>query len=172
MPVLVVAAAAGQVPRLRRADLGRATRSVEACTGLAVRAIAVCVGIEAPAVWALPAFLYLAAISIALALIDLDTRRLPNRIVLPSLGVGAVLLALASWATGDWGALLRAVIGSAGLFALYFVIAFIYAARDGVRRRQARRPSSASISAGWAGARSPSGLSRHSCWAGSSRWRC
>ena len=98
---------------------------VEAATGLSFALIALAVGIEAPAVWALPAYLYLAAISIALALIDLDTRRLPNRIVLPSLGVGAVLLALASWGSGDWGALLRAVIGSAGLFALYFVIAFI-----------------------------------------------
>ena len=98
---------------------------VEAVTGLSFALIAFVVGIEPPAVFALPAYLYLAAISIALALIDLDTRRLPNRIVLPSLGVGAVLLALASWANGDWGALLRAVIGSAGLFALYFVIAFI-----------------------------------------------
>ncbi len=40
-------------------------------------------------------------------------------------GSAPSLLALASWASGDWGALLRAVIGSAGLFALYFVIAFI-----------------------------------------------
>lgn len=98
---------------------------VEAATGVAFATIALVVGIEPPAVWALPAYLYLAAISIALALIDLDTRRLPNRIVLPSLAVGAALLALASWASGDWGALLRAVIGSAGLFVLYFAIALI-----------------------------------------------
>jgi VIT1/CCC1 family predicted Fe2+/Mn2+ transporter len=38
------------------------------------------------------AFLYLAAISIALASIDLETRRLPNRIVLPAYAVGFALL--------------------------------------------------------------------------------
>jgi leader peptidase (prepilin peptidase)/N-methyltransferase len=98
---------------------------VEAFTGLAFAGIALAVGIEAPAVWALPAYLYLAAISIALVLIDLDHHRLPDRIVLPSIGVGAVLLALASWASGDWEALLRAGIGGAGLYALYYVIRFI-----------------------------------------------
>src|SRR5580698_9168633 len=34
--------------------------------------------------WALPAYLYLAAIGVALAMIDLDVHRLPNKIVLPS----------------------------------------------------------------------------------------
>ncbi len=40
----------------------------------------------------LVAFLYFAAISVVLALIDLDTQRLPNAIVLPSYVVGIVLL--------------------------------------------------------------------------------
>ena len=34
--------------------------------------------------WELPAYLYFAAISVALGLIDLDFKRLPNAIVLPS----------------------------------------------------------------------------------------
>ena len=36
----------------------------------------------------LPAFLYLGAIGVALALIDIDVKRLPNAIVLPSYVVG------------------------------------------------------------------------------------
>jgi leader peptidase (prepilin peptidase)/N-methyltransferase len=72
--------------------------------------------------WAVPAFAYLAAIGVALALIDLDTHRLPNAIVLPSYPVLAALLALASWGTGDWSALLRAVIGGTALWVAYFAL--------------------------------------------------
>ncbi len=69
-----------------------------------------------------PAYLYLAAVAIALALIDLDVHRLPDAIVLSAYPVGSMLLVVASWASGDWSALLRAAIGAAALFALYFVM--------------------------------------------------
>jgi len=69
------------------------------------------------------AFLYLAAISLALALIDIDVHRLPNVIVLPGYIVGAVLLGAASVLTGDWSALLRAVIGCVALGLLYLALA-------------------------------------------------
>lgn len=72
--------------------------------------------------WTVLAYLYLAAIAVALALIDLDTRRLPNAIVLPSYPVTLVLLAAASWGTGDWHALLRAGIGGVVLYAFYFAL--------------------------------------------------
>lgn len=74
--------------------------------------------------WApeLPAYLYLAAIGLALALIDLDTHRLPDPIVLSAYPVLTVLLTVASWAGDDWAALLRAVIGGAVLWVLYFVL--------------------------------------------------
>jgi leader peptidase (prepilin peptidase)/N-methyltransferase len=75
---------------------------------------------------ALLGFLYLAAITVALALIDLDTHTLPNRIVLPAYIVGAVILLAASALSGDWGALLRAVIGMAAMFAAYLVMALAY----------------------------------------------
>ena len=83
---------------------------------------------------ALPAYLFLAAISIALALIDLDTKRLPNAIVLPSYPVAIALLALASWNPGgasDWPALWRALLGGAGLYAVYFVLMVVYPAGMG-----------------------------------------
>jgi leader peptidase (prepilin peptidase)/N-methyltransferase len=75
---------------------------------------------------ALPAYLYFVAAGIALAAIDLDHRRLPDVIVLPSYAVVAVLLVIASARSHDWWALSRAAIGAGSLFAFYFAIAFAY----------------------------------------------
>lgn len=74
----------------------------------------------------LPAYLYLAAVAVALALIDIDVRRLPDAIVLPSYPVIAALLLLASALTGDWGALLRAGVGGAGLWLFYLALVLAY----------------------------------------------
>ena len=72
------------------------------------------------------AFLYFAAISIALAAIDLDTHRLPNVLTLPSYIVAIVLFAIAAFLSGDWPGLLRSAIAGAALFAAYFAMAFAY----------------------------------------------
>jgi Type II secretory pathway, prepilin signal peptidase PulO and related peptidases len=80
---------------------------------------------------ALPAFLYFAALGVALALIDLDVRRLPDRLVLPSYPVLALLFVAAAWSGGAWSALLRAALGAAALFAFYFTVAFIHPAGMG-----------------------------------------
>jgi leader peptidase (prepilin peptidase)/N-methyltransferase len=74
----------------------------------------------------LVAFLYLAAISIALALIDLDVFRLPNAIVLPAYVAGTLLLGLSALFDGDAFDLVRAAIGAAGLFLFYFLIVIAY----------------------------------------------
>jgi leader peptidase (prepilin peptidase)/N-methyltransferase len=95
---------------------------VELGTGLLFAVIALNRGPHAD----LPAFLYLAAISVALALIDLDTKRLPNVIVLPSYVVAAVLLTVAAAVDDDWSALLRAGLGTVVLFGFYFLLALIY----------------------------------------------
>ena len=84
--------------------------------------------------WAIPAFAYLAAIAVALSLIDIDVHRLPDAIVLPSYGAALVLLALASWNPGgasDWPALGRAAIGALAMFAVYFVMLLVYPAGMG-----------------------------------------
>lgn len=93
-----------------------------------------------PTFWmVLVAFLYFAAVSIVLTLIDLDTKRLPSVIVLPSIAVGVVLLTIAaavgastgsatggiSSASGGWGSLLRALAGAAILYSLYFLVRWI-----------------------------------------------
>lgn len=68
------------------------------------------------------AFLYFVAISIVLTLIDLDTHRLPNSIVLPSYLVAGILFTTAAWLTGEWGALLGAGVGMAALYLFYFLL--------------------------------------------------
>ncbi|TFD18736.1 A24 family peptidase [Cryobacterium sp. TMS1-13-1] len=73
----------------------------------------------------LVAFLYLAAVSVALAMIDLDTHTLPNKILLPVYPVGAVLLTAAALVAGEPGRLLSALIGAAALFGLYLALALI-----------------------------------------------
>ncbi|HEY3465887.1 MAG TPA: prepilin peptidase [Amycolatopsis sp.] len=79
----------------------------------------------------LPAFLYLAAAGLALALIDVDTRRLPNALVLPAYPVLAVLLTASAWWQGDWWSLARAVVGGAALFGGYLLLAVVYPAGMG-----------------------------------------
>lgn len=76
--------------------------------------------------WTLPAFLYLAAIAVALSMIDLDVHRLPDAIVLPSYGVALVLLGLAAALDGTWDQLLRGVLAGLALFAFYFVLVLVY----------------------------------------------
>ena len=101
--------------------------AVEAATAVAFGVMAAYLG----AVAHLPAFLYLTAIAIALALIDIDVHRLPNAIVLPSYVVGGVLLAVPSLVAGDYGQLLRAAIGAVVLYVFYFVLVLVYPAGMG-----------------------------------------
>jgi len=74
----------------------------------------------------LVAYLYLAAISVALAFIDLETHRLPNVLVLPGYIVGLALLTASCFFTGDFGPLVVAAIAGAVLFTVYFVMALVY----------------------------------------------
>jgi leader peptidase (prepilin peptidase)/N-methyltransferase len=78
------------------------------------------------AVLVMVSFLYLAAITIALALIDLDVHKLPNMIVIPAYAVGAALFSAASILSGDFGPLIGSGIAMAGLFLLYLVMALVY----------------------------------------------
>ncbi|QMU96533.1 prepilin peptidase [Microbacterium esteraromaticum] len=93
------------------------------------------------------ALLVFLSLSIALTLIDLDSRRLPNAIVLPGWATIIALLLITTVLTGllpaeggleggsdartgswdriDWGPLLRAVVGGVALFAFYFVVRLI-----------------------------------------------
>ena len=71
---------------------------------------------------ALPAYLYLAAIAVALAMIDLTDLRLPNQIVLPSYLVAGALLVPAAVAAGTLAPVVRAVTAMAALWLFYYGI--------------------------------------------------
>jgi leader peptidase (prepilin peptidase)/N-methyltransferase len=88
---------------------------------------AVFAGVAARFGWSpeLPAYLYFAAIGVALGMIDLDTKRLPDALTLPAYAVTAVLLGAAAWFGDDGDAALRCVVGAAALGAFYFVVWFL-----------------------------------------------
>lgn len=71
------------------------------------------------------AFLYLGAISIALALIDIDTHRLPDAIVLPAYVIGGVLLAAGALLLDDPVAIGRAGVGVGSMLLLYLTLALV-----------------------------------------------
>ena len=73
--------------------------------------------------WELPPFLLLAGVAVLLTLVDLQHRKLPNRVLVPAIAVGAVLLAVAAVATGNWHALLGAGLGAVVLFTVFLVLA-------------------------------------------------
>jgi len=93
---------------------------VEATTGVLFFTLALRFGYSA----ALPAYLVLVAGLFALACIDLDMRLLPRSIVYPLLGIVAVLLLIASAATGHWRAMAVAALCSVGWFVVFWLINF------------------------------------------------
>ena len=102
--------------------------AVEAGTAVAFGVVAAHLGM----VGHLPAFLYLTAIAIALALIDIDVHRLPNAIVLPSYVLGGLLLTIPSAIAGNPGQLLRAAVGLTTLVSFYYALVLIYPAGMGL----------------------------------------
>lgn len=109
--------------RCRRCNVPISARYpvVEALTAVTFGVVAWRIGAH----WELPAFLYLVAVLIALAFIDYDTHKLPNALTLPSYLVGVALLVPAAVLDGEPHRLLSAVIGMAGLYALYFTLAIV-----------------------------------------------
>jgi leader peptidase (prepilin peptidase) / N-methyltransferase len=83
------------------------------------------------ALWPLPAFLYLAAVSVALTMIDLDTYRLPFWIVVPSWWAAGVLLSGAALLLGHPAAIGRTLAGGLALWGLYRLLHAVYPAGMG-----------------------------------------
>ena len=127
---------------------------IEAVNGIAFAGLAWFVpeilglsGVAAVLVWL--AFCWFAVVSSVLVLIDLDTRKLPDVIVVPSYGVGLVLLGLACVFGADWSALLRAVVGMAAMYAAYWVIRLIRP--DGMGGGDVKLAGVAGLYLGWLG---------------------
>ena len=95
---------------------------VEALTG----ALFVAVGhevVQRPAL--LPAYLFFTAVVVALAFIDFDTKKLPNRLTFPLILVGGPLLALGALLESEPRRLVPALVGGVGLYAFYFLLWFL-----------------------------------------------
>lgn len=82
--------------------------------------------------WDLPAYLYLASISVPLAVIDLRTLRLPNVVTLTAYPAVAALLLLPAAIDGRWSEYGRAVLAGAALLALYLVLHLVNPAGMGL----------------------------------------
>ncbi len=75
---------------------------------------------------ALPAYLWLAGAGVALAAIDLDTKRLPNVITYPSAVIVGVWLIGVSLATGEPGQALRTLLGGLAFAGFFLLLNVLY----------------------------------------------
>ena len=88
--------------------------------------------VEATFVWrvglsaALAAFAYLGAIGTVVSVIDLRSRRLPDKIILPSYPATVALLAVASGVEHDWWPLARAIIAAALVAGFYLALGLAF----------------------------------------------
>jgi leader peptidase (prepilin peptidase) / N-methyltransferase len=99
----------------------------------------------------LPAYLYLGAIGAALTLIDLDVQRLPDLIVLPSYPIVFVLLLVPTMVTGQWGALLRAVLAGSALYVGALVLELVSPAGESLGRGDVKLAGVLGMLLGWLG---------------------
>jgi len=82
--------------------------------------------------WDLPAYLYFAAVSIPLAIIDLRTHRLPNQLTLTAYPILTGLLLLPALAEGSWEDFGRAILAGAALLAFFGILHVINPAGMGL----------------------------------------
>jgi len=70
--------------------------------------------------------MFLAVVSVALAAIDLEHRRLPDALTLPLYPILGAAVVAQSWVDWDWGMLVRALAGCLILGGFYFVLWFAF----------------------------------------------
>jgi leader peptidase (prepilin peptidase) / N-methyltransferase len=80
----------------------------------------------------LAAYLYFGVLGSLLAILDVTTRRLPNRLVLPSYPIAVLLLGLAACMSGAWWPLARASIGMAALAGFFGALAVAFPGQLGL----------------------------------------
>jgi leader peptidase (prepilin peptidase) / N-methyltransferase len=133
------------LPGLR---LDRATAAAVA----AAAALCVAMGFRLGPSPVLPAFCYLAAVSVPLTIIDVREKRLPDVLTLPSYPAAALLLGLGAIfiPNGRW-LFLHAIIGLAVAGAFYVLLAVIYPA--GIGWGDVKLSGILGLYLGWCGAR-------------------
>jgi leader peptidase (prepilin peptidase) / N-methyltransferase len=99
-------------------------------------------------VWELPAYLYLAAVSVPLAVIDLRTLRLPNILTLSAYPIVAVLLLLPAVLADGWASYARALLAGAAVLGLFVVLHLVNPSGMGLGDVKLAGPMGAML--GWA----------------------
>jgi leader peptidase (prepilin peptidase)/N-methyltransferase len=94
---------------------------VELATAALFAATAVVIGES----WVLLAYLWFAALTFVLSLVDIEHKRLPNRILYPGTAVGAVLLAAGAAGGGDLSSLWRGLAGGVAYFGMLLLVALL-----------------------------------------------
>ncbi|GAA5015531.1 hypothetical protein GCM10023258_00330 [Terrabacter aeriphilus] len=139
--VLVVALAGGAVGEVLRRRLATGGYRLDDETGPPPRVPVTVVPVVLALLWGLiawrfgplsewalaPAYLGLGAVAVALTWIDADVHRLPRGLTRPAYPLLVVQLAIASAASGDWGALWRALVVGAVLWLVYALLALVAA---------------------------------------------
>jgi leader peptidase (prepilin peptidase) / N-methyltransferase len=110
---------------------GRAVTCGEAATATTI-GIVLCALAAAATGWsaALPAFVALGLVATPLVVVDVEHRRLPDRLVAAGAALGLVLLGLAAAAAGS-GALVRAAVAAGLTFLAFFLVAIAVPASFG-----------------------------------------
>lgn len=82
--------------------------------------------------WDLPAYLYLAAVTVPLTVIDLREHRLPNALTLSAYPATAVLLAVPAALGAEWSTYGQAMLGGGALLAVYAALHLVNPAGMGL----------------------------------------
>ena len=99
----------------------------------------------------LPAYLYLAWVGVALALIDVRCHRLPDALTLPAYPIALALLGAAAVLGSDERALVRALVGMVVLFSFYRLLAAVPAGGGGMGGGDVKLGGLLGLYLGWAG---------------------
>ena len=136
-PVLGAASGCGAEALLCRSGSPANWRRSMLLTSAAVALVAVTAWHMASAgAWWQAAVLVLAAVTVPLSAMDLAEQRIPNRMLYPAFALAVLLLGLDAAAGHHGGALLRALLGAATLYAGALVL--LLAARDSLGHGDAK----------------------------------
>lgn len=92
---------------------------------LAGALLSAAVGLRFGLSWVLPGYLVFVWVLLVVSAIDVDTRKIPNKITYPGIPALLVLLGAAAFLHGQPGDAVRALVGGAAAFAFMLVIALI-----------------------------------------------
>lgn len=105
-------------------DLDRRGRDLAMGAILVLSFAAMASEYERPAM--LAPLLFFTWVLITLSAIDIDTLRLPDRLVFPSIGIAVVVIPLASWSLGDMEVVKYAALGGLGYFGFLLIAHLLY----------------------------------------------